>query len=59
VIERVVGSALARQRFEIAGDAAICERRAVNHRDDSVDGDATPDFRPVERLHQRFRQGQT
>ena len=56
VIERGVGGALARQRLEVGGDAAVGERRAVDHRDDAVDRDAALDRRPVERLHQRLGQ---
>jgi hypothetical protein len=55
VIERRVGGAL-RERFEIVRDAAVGERRAIDHDDDAVDGDAALDRRPVERLHQRLRQ---
>ena len=56
MVECAVGGALLRQRFEIVRDPAVGERRAVDHHDDAVDGDAAFDRRPVERLHQRLRQ---
>ncbi len=58
VIERGIGGALPLQRVEIVRDAAIGERRAVDHDHDAVDGDAALDRRPMERLHQRFRQSE-
>ncbi len=59
VIERRVGGALARQRLDVGGDAPIRERRAVDHRDDAVHGDAALDRRPVEGLDQRLGQRET
>ena len=58
MVERSVGGALRAERVEIGGDAAVGERRAVDHDHDAVDGDAALDRRPMERLHQRLRQRQ-
>ena len=58
VLERAVGGALARQRFEIGGDAAVGERWAVHHRDHAVDRHPVADRRPQEGLHQRLGQRQ-
>ena len=58
VLERIVGGALARQRLEIGGDAALGERHAVHHRDDAIDGHAVADGGPQEGLHQRLGQRQ-
>ncbi len=54
VIERGIGGALARQRRKVGGDATLGKRRAVDHRDDAVDGDPALDRRPVKGLHQRL-----
>ncbi len=56
--ERSIGGALPFERVEVVRDAAVGERRAVDHDDDAVDGDAALDRRPMKRLHQRLRQSE-
>ena len=58
MIERVVGLALRRQRIQIERDAAVGQRRAVDHRDHAIHRHAALDRRPMERLDQRLRQRQ-
>ena len=58
VIERGIVRLLFRQRFGIVGKAAGSDGGAIDDGNDAVDGDARGDGRPVERLHQRFRQRQ-
>jgi hypothetical protein len=58
MIERGVGFTLACERIKVGGEAALGQRGAVDHGDDSVDRDPTLDRRPVKRLDQRLRQRQ-
>ena len=56
--QRSVRRALLGESIEIVCHAALGQRRAVDNDNDAIDGDAAPDRRPMERLHQRLRQRQ-
>ena len=58
MVERIVGGALRGKRIHVGSDLAGGERGAVHHRDHAVHRDAALHRRPLERLHQRLRQGE-
>ena len=58
VVEAVVLGALGFQLVVVVGETPGGHRRAVDHRDDAVDGHAGLDPRPVEGVDQRLRQGE-
>ncbi len=58
MVEGLVGGALGGERGEVGGDAALGQRRAIDHGDDAIDRHPAADRRPVEGLDQRLRQGE-
>ena len=58
VIEPFIRLALCVELVVVMGKAAGGDRRAVDHGDNAVDGHLRLDPGPVERCHQRLRQGQ-
>ena len=58
VIDGAVGRALRRQPGRVIGEAPVRDGRAIDHRDDAIDGQPGADVRPVERFDQGFRQRQ-
>ena len=58
MVERLVGAALRGERIHVRRDAALGEGCPIDNGNDAVDGDAALHRRPLERLHERFRQSE-
>ena len=56
MIERGVGGALGGERVGVVGEAALGDRRRVNHGDDAVDRQPRAHLGPIEGFQQRLRQ---
>ena len=59
VIDRGIDGALRCDFLRIIGEAAGAYRRAIDHRDDAIDGDAVADIGPFESFDERLRQRQS